>query len=121
MGMLPAKGAVPIYTELPDILCKYFSVITNGTHCHFADIYVIDHVCYIVEESMCSGNLKNRTIVPREIQLDLSKNYLLQFMKAVTKDQDGSEEQQNDFDALYEYMVAEEKAGYIMNVSYNCK
>ena len=117
------EKSITVYNEIMNGngTCKYYGIIVNGTHCHFADIYEIDNVCYDVEEDSCPLNEKNRTIVARDVQLDLSKNYLLQFMNAALKDQDGSQSQQQHFDALYNNMIASEQAGYMMNVTYDCK
>ena len=117
----PPSRSLTIYDELSDAICKYYGVIVNGTHCHFADIYAIDHECYTVEEAECSADEKNRTIVPRQEQLDLTKNFLLQFANAVLKDEKGSQVQQQHFDALFQSMMALQEEGYIQNATYDCR
>eukprot|EP00755_Sulcionema_specki_P020592 Sspe_Gene.12638::Locus_4312_Transcript_1_1_Confidence_1.000_Length_2096::g.12638::m.12638 len=120
--MCPPTGAVPVYELLPEgDFCKIYGMVVNGTHCHFADILAIDNVCYKVEEAACPASKKNRTIVPRQIQLNLSQQFLLQFLDASLKDAAGSELQQQHFDALHNAMEAQVKAGYMANVVYSCK
>ena len=78
--MVPADRAVPIYSDMPDTICKFWGDITNGTHCHFADIPFLDPTCYNVEESFCPDS--NRSIVARDTQLDLVVEYLTTFLSA---------------------------------------
>ena len=119
----PPSGSIPIYNEFGSSsntnasnICRYYGEITNGTHCHFADILAIDATCYNVEEAACSENEKDREILARDIQLGLVQEYVWKFLQASLIDKT-----QESYDNLYDEMkqqVGED--GYITLLDYNC-
>eukprot|EP01060_Flectonema_neradi_P009098 TRINITY_DN16508_c0_g1_i1.p1 TRINITY_DN16508_c0_g1~~TRINITY_DN16508_c0_g1_i1.p1 ORF type:complete len:322 (+),score=59.93 TRINITY_DN16508_c0_g1_i1:45-968(+) len=120
--MCPPKGSVPIYEQLLSAsVCKFYGMVVNGSHCHFADIYELDNTCYHVEEATCPSSEKNRTIVPRQTQLNVTKTLLLQFLDASLKDASGSAKQQQDFDDLTASMNTLRNRNILTNISSSCK
>ncbi len=139
--MCPPSGSIPIFNDMPSNICKFYSIVANGTHCHFADIYVIDHVCFDVEQASCPGTPltssplpthkqthghshmgtgRNRTILPRSIQLDLVQEFLLSFARATLIDDKGSSQQEKDFKLLLDDMEQQFDEGYLTEIMYNC-
>eukprot|EP01084_Bolivina_argentea_P078288 142027_1 len=75
------------FDNLPDTnACQYEIIITNGTHCNFAELDSAEESgCLGLEE----GNCINATMtgyIPQNIQLEISMKYMNMFMNATLYD-----------------------------------
>eukprot|EP01084_Bolivina_argentea_P078290 142035_1 len=78
----PPQRMNKYYETIPNItnVCKYQVLITNATHCNFAHMDASESQgCENVEEAMCTHN---RSILPQNIQLQISVKYMNMFMNA---------------------------------------
>lgn len=114
----PSQWSDKYYSNIPNgISCKYEGIITNATHCNFADLtFAQDKSCLELEENDCT-NATQKNPLNEKLQLQYTIKYMNLFMNATLYNYKDN----NPYNVLNEELNKDKQDGIIFSsVSDDC-
>eukprot|EP00483_Globobulimina_turgida_P005917 UN05927 len=110
----PEQEAHYLFAKIPDTVCKYYSDVTNATHCHWLNApYPIESACVDGEEEMCKAlHPNNNVTITEKEQLSIGSQYLQMFLTATIIDNNNN----NDFHKISNQLNVDKNNGQISDV-----
>eukprot|EP01084_Bolivina_argentea_P320741 556561_1 len=109
----PEQEAHFLYEKIPDLVCKYYSDVTNATHCHWLSENLFDNVCADAEKDLCEVLHPNDNVtISEKEQLSIGSKYLQMFLNATVVDGNNN----NDFKKISAQLNTDKNDGVMTDV-----
>ncbi|ETO36956.1 hypothetical protein RFI_00106 [Reticulomyxa filosa] len=103
------------YTKIPDTTCKFMGIITNATHCQFAEIPEREaEACDTVEKDLCP--LQHKPILNKTLEWDIVNYYMNLWLNTTLV----SENSANGFAEIANSLQSDKANGKMATVDWNC-